>query len=55
MFTSIGQGARLENLSWRLWHLHNLIVDRDDNARGKRDFRRLSKVMGEKLDREKGK
>ena len=29
------QGQRLENLSWRLWHLHNLMVE-SDNAKSKR-------------------
>ncbi|CAK5276492.1 unnamed protein product [Mycena citricolor] len=47
------QGQRLENLAWRLWHLQNLMVD-TDNAKSKREFRKLSKVMGDKLDREKG-
>jgi GATA-binding protein, other eukaryote len=47
------QGQRLENLSWRLWHLQNLIVE-TDNAKSKREFRKLSKVMGDKLDKEKG-
>ncbi|KAJ4480817.1 hypothetical protein J3R30DRAFT_2362869 [Lentinula aciculospora] len=47
------QGQRLENLSWRLWHLQNLIVD-TDNAKSKREFKKLSKNMGDRLDREKG-
>ncbi|KAH0833816.1 hypothetical protein J3R83DRAFT_10977 [Lanmaoa asiatica] len=47
------QGQRLENLSWRLWHLQNLIVD-SDNAKSKREFKKLSKNMGDKLDKEKG-
>ncbi|EPQ55988.1 hypothetical protein GLOTRDRAFT_18412, partial [Gloeophyllum trabeum ATCC 11539] len=47
------QGQRLENLSWRLWHLQNLIVD-TDNAKSKREFKKLSKHMGDKLDKEKG-
>ncbi|KZT08489.1 uncharacterized protein LAESUDRAFT_757724 [Laetiporus sulphureus 93-53] len=47
------QGQRLENLSWRIWHLQNLMVDADD-AKSKRDFRKLSKCMGDKLDKEKG-
>ncbi|KAH8114979.1 hypothetical protein DFH11DRAFT_1840926 [Phellopilus nigrolimitatus] len=47
------QGQRLENLSWRLWHLQNLIVE-SDNAKSKREFKKLSKVMGDKLDKEKG-
>ncbi|KAI0341175.1 hypothetical protein BDW22DRAFT_334582 [Trametopsis cervina] len=47
------QGQRLENLSWRLWHLQNLMVD-SDNAKSKREFRKLSKTMSDKLDKEKG-
>ncbi|KDR83107.1 hypothetical protein GALMADRAFT_88953 [Galerina marginata CBS 339.88] len=47
------QGQRLENLSWRLWHLQNLMVD-TNNARSKREFKKLSKCMGDKLDKEKG-
>ena len=40
-------------MSWRLWHLQNLMVD-TDNAKSKREFRKLSKCMGDKLDKEKG-
>ncbi|KAG8920294.1 hypothetical protein FRC01_000840 [Tulasnella sp. 417] len=47
------QGQRLENLSWRLWHLQNLMVD-NDNARSRREFKKLSKHMGERLDKDKG-
>ncbi|OCH84314.1 hypothetical protein OBBRIDRAFT_808339, partial [Obba rivulosa] len=47
------QGQRLENLSWRLWHLQNLMVD-TDNTKSKRDFKKLSKCMSDKLDKEKG-
>ncbi|OJT11305.1 GATA-binding factor 1-B [Trametes pubescens] len=47
------QGQRLENLSWRLWHLQNVMVD-TDNAKSKRDFKKLSKCMSDKLDKEKG-
>ncbi|CAE6411352.1 unnamed protein product [Rhizoctonia solani] len=49
------QGQRLENLSWRLWHLHNLIVDSDadSNAKARREFKRLSRHTGERLDRDK--
>ncbi|KAH9956082.1 hypothetical protein BC827DRAFT_1347168 [Russula dissimulans] len=47
------QGQRLENLSWRLWHLQNLMVD-VDSAKSKREFKRLSKTMSDKLDKEKG-
>ncbi|KAF7307929.1 hypothetical protein MKEN_01153800 [Mycena kentingensis (nom. inval.)] len=47
------QGQRLENLSWRLWHLQSLMVD-TDNAKSKREFKKLSKCMGDKLDKEKG-
>jgi GATA-binding protein, other eukaryote len=46
------QGQRLENLSWRLWHLQNLMVD-TDSAKSKREFKKLSKSMGERLDKEK--
>jgi hypothetical protein len=28
---SLENGCRLENLSWRLWHLHKLIVDDNKN------------------------
>jgi len=31
------QGQRLESLSWRLWHLQNLMVD-TDNAKSKREL-----------------
>ena len=47
------QGQRLENLSWRLWHLQNLIVE-SDNAKSKREFKKLSKWMGDRLDKDKG-
>lgn len=47
------QGQRLENLSWRLWHLQSLMVD-SDNAKSKREFKKLSKCMSDKLDKEKG-
>ena len=53
MATYLEQGQRLENLSWRLWHLQNLMVDSDDD-KSKREFRKLSKSMGDKLDKEKG-
>ncbi|KAJ7222734.1 hypothetical protein B0H12DRAFT_1224108 [Mycena haematopus] len=36
-----------------LWHLQNLMVD-TDNAKSKREFKKLSKCMGDKLDKEKG-
>ncbi|OJA12531.1 hypothetical protein AZE42_11966 [Rhizopogon vesiculosus] len=44
------QGQRL---SWRLWHLQKLMVD-TDNAKSKREFKKLSKNMGDNLDKEKG-
>ncbi|KAG6818666.1 hypothetical protein H0H93_003012 [Arthromyces matolae] len=47
------QGSRLENLSWRLWHVQSIMVD-SDNAKSKREFKKLSKCMGDKLDKEKG-
>ena len=46
------QGSRLENLSWRLWHLQNLIVD-TNNAKSRHEFKKLSKCMEDKLDKEK--
>jgi GATA-binding protein, other eukaryote len=48
--TYLEQGQRLENLSWRLWHLQSLMVEPDN----KWEFGRLSKHMGEKLDKVKG-
>ncbi|PSR93882.1 hypothetical protein PHLCEN_2v4600, partial [Hermanssonia centrifuga] len=47
------QGQRLENLSWRLWHLQNLMVETDD-AKSKHEFRKLLKCMSDKSDEEKG-
>ncbi|KAG9102405.1 hypothetical protein FRC06_002022 [Ceratobasidium sp. 370] len=44
------QGQRLENLSWRLWHLHNLMVDSDadNNTKARREFKKLSRHTGER-------
>lgn len=53
MAAHLEQGQRLENLSWRLWHLHNLMVE-SDNAKSKREFKKLTKNMGERLDKDKG-
>jgi hypothetical protein len=36
----------------RLWHLQNLMVD-TDNAKSKGEFKKLSKCMGDKLNKEK--
>lgn len=47
------QGQRLENLSWRLWHMRNLVVD-TDNTKSKREFNNLAKCIGDKLDKERG-
>ncbi|KAG9123614.1 hypothetical protein FRC07_014518 [Ceratobasidium sp. 392] len=49
------QGQRLENLSWRLWHLHNMMVDSDadNNTKARREFKKLSRHTGERLDRDK--
>ncbi|KAG8845489.1 hypothetical protein FRB91_001727, partial [Serendipita sp. 411] len=47
------QGQRLENLSWRLWFLQIALVQ-SDNAKQKREFKKFSKGMGEKLDKDKG-
>ncbi|KDQ11228.1 hypothetical protein BOTBODRAFT_462541 [Botryobasidium botryosum FD-172 SS1] len=47
------QGQRLENLAWRIWHVHSLMVE-SDNAKSKREFKKMTKNMGERLDKEKG-
>ena len=49
----LAQGQCLDNLSWRFWHLQNIMI-KSDNAESKREFKKLSKSMGDKLDREKG-
>ncbi|KAJ2556798.1 hypothetical protein EV175_001762 [Coemansia sp. RSA 1933] len=44
---SLENGSRLENLSWRLWHLHQLF-----EARGKgRDYRKLSPATTKQLEK----
>ncbi|KAH8927473.1 hypothetical protein BT69DRAFT_787105 [Atractiella rhizophila] len=47
------QGQRLENLSWRLWHLHSTLVANGqlNSSKGKREFKKLSKSTGEKASR----
>ena len=40
----------LDNLSWRFWHLQNIII-KSDNAKSKREFKKLFKAMGDKLDK----
>ncbi|CAG8546625.1 5019_t:CDS:2 [Paraglomus occultum] len=44
-------GRRLENLSWRLWFMHHLIVY--DQKRSKKCFRKLSTATTKKLETEK--
>lgn len=39
--------------AWRIWHVHNLMVE-SDNAKSKREFKKMTKNMGERLDKEKG-
>ncbi|KIK61095.1 hypothetical protein GYMLUDRAFT_59059 [Collybiopsis luxurians FD-317 M1] len=51
--TYLDQGQRLENLSWRLWHLQNLMVD-IDNSKSKRELKKLSRNASDQLDKEKG-
>ncbi|WAQ88336.1 hypothetical protein PtA15_9A463 [Puccinia triticina] len=46
------QGKRLENLSWRLFHLHAMMTGESPNNRT-HTFERLSKETGRKLDRER--
>ncbi|KAI8388351.1 uncharacterized protein BYT42DRAFT_559803 [Radiomyces spectabilis] len=48
---SLENGSRLENLSWRLWFVHNILVD---GAKKKSQFKKLSSVTTRKLDKEKG-
>ena len=40
----------LDNLSWRFWHLQNIII-KSDNAKSKHEFNKLFKAMGDKLDK----
>ncbi|KAA1066840.1 hypothetical protein PGT21_000323 [Puccinia graminis f. sp. tritici] len=46
------QGKRLENLSWRLFHLHSMMTGESPNNKTQ-TFERLSKETGKKLDRER--
>jgi hypothetical protein len=48
---SLENGSRLENLSWRLWFQHHLLVD---GAKGKSQFKKLSSMTTRKLESEKG-
>ncbi|GAB5593517.1 hypothetical protein Unana1_08417 [Umbelopsis nana] len=48
---SLENGSRLENLSWRLWFQHHLLVD---GAKGKSRFKKLSSMTTRKLESEKG-
>ncbi|KAJ1945942.1 hypothetical protein GGF37_001440 [Kickxella alabastrina] len=44
---SLENGSRLENLSWRLWHLHQTL-----EARGKgKDYRKLSPATTQQLEK----
>ncbi|TIB71868.1 hypothetical protein E3Q22_03037 [Wallemia mellicola] len=43
-------GHRMENLSWRLLYMHNLLVDDNKSAK---NFKKLSKNASEKLNNEK--
>ena len=36
-----------------MWHLQTLMVE-DDNAKSRREFKKMSKNMGERLDKDKG-
>ncbi|KAF7729139.1 hypothetical protein EC973_004907 [Apophysomyces ossiformis] len=48
---SLENGSRLENLSWRLWFLHNVLVD---DAKSKSQFKKLSSITTRKLEKDKG-
>ncbi|KAI8093591.1 uncharacterized protein BX664DRAFT_295439 [Halteromyces radiatus] len=48
---SLENGSRLENLSWRLWFVHNVL---NDNTKTPSTFRTLPTSTAMKLDKEKG-
>jgi hypothetical protein len=48
---SLENGSRLENLSWRLWFLHHLLVD---DTKSKSHFKKLSSNTTRQLEGEKG-
>jgi len=48
---SLENGSRLENLSWRLWFLHHLLVD---DSKSKSHFKKLSSNTTRQLEGEKG-
>ncbi|OZJ06383.1 hypothetical protein BZG36_00671 [Bifiguratus adelaidae] len=50
---SLENGSRLENLSWRLWFLHHLLVDDSKNKQQTSHFKKLSTATTKKLDDEK--
>ncbi|KAL0093471.1 hypothetical protein F4703DRAFT_1730482 [Phycomyces blakesleeanus] len=47
---SLENGSRLENLSWRLWFLHNVLVG---DPKAKSNFKRISSNATHKLESEK--
>ncbi|KAJ3067697.1 hypothetical protein HK102_007360, partial [Quaeritorhiza haematococci] len=48
---ALEHGSRLENLSWRLWHLHQVMVD--SNKMNVKDFKKLSSATTKKLEKDK--
>lgn len=48
----LDEGDRVENLAWRLWHLHAHTVVTPKHGR---EFKKMSKTVGERLDKDKGK
>ncbi|KAJ3078695.1 hypothetical protein HK102_004309, partial [Quaeritorhiza haematococci] len=48
---ALEHGSRLENLSWRLWHLHQVMVD--SKKMNQTDFKKLQSVTTKKLEEDK--
>jgi hypothetical protein len=50
---------RLENLSWRLWHLHSIMIDEGvdgpEERRQRKRFKLMTRGIGQGFDSEKGK
>ncbi|KAI8372933.1 uncharacterized protein BYT42DRAFT_616129 [Radiomyces spectabilis] len=46
---SLEDGSRLENLSWRLWFVHSVVVD---EAKAHSAFKKMSTITTRKLERE---
>lgn len=51
--THLESGERVANLAWRLWSIHERTVV-DESPRHRRSFKKLSKGVSERLDRDRG-